>query len=291
MIQAVTSLNAAQAAVVQGAAASAQMLGAVVASGSGHVAPAPIESPRASEAVVQVDARRFVEHPSMYMSPSSVSGDGPASAGGAEAPPPGDAGSGDGSDRPAPGISAYDVYYALLSITMRHEVRFGEALVVYLLHEKGWIEEVSDERWKIMNDIADGRKGLERELELVKKVLKKKGSARHRLKVHVEFLLKDAASMFSRGDPWGSVGRKPLKKSRMDVGELRKKEKELEEGIVQAKIMREWLNSRVGWSEYSYVFLTDAGLEVLERLKVCVDDQRMARMTVDEYLSKTVEVS
>ncbi len=290
MFQAVTSFSTAQAA-IQGTAAFAHMFGTAGALEAAFVPPEPVTPSHAFEGDMRTNARRFVEHASMYMSPSSLSGDGPASAGGAEAPPPDGAGSGDGPDRPAPGITAYDVFYALLSITMRHEVRFGEELVVYLLHEKGWVEEVSDEKWKIMNDIADGREDLERELELVKRAIRKKGSAQHRLKVRVEFLLEDVTSMFSRGDPWGSVGRKQLRKSMTDVGDLRKKEKELEDGIAQAKVMREWLGHRVGLSEYGYVFLTDAGLKVLERLKASIDDQKMALMTVDEYLSEAVEVS
>lgn len=237
-----------------------------------------------------VDARRFADSPSLVYSLSPSSNDGPASSDGADAPPPSGSSddNGDGSDRPAPEISAYDVFYALFSVTMRHEVRFGEALAVYLIHTKGWIEEVSDAKRRVMNETAHSIEGLERELEDVKRTLRKKETVRHKFKIQAESLLQDVTSIFSRRVSSGTVRKKPLKKLSEDIEDLRKDKEELKGGISRAKIAKEWLD-RIGWSEYGFVSLTDAGLEVLGKLKAFKDDEKMMRMSVDEYLSEVVD--
>jgi hypothetical protein len=229
-----------------------------------------------------IGVSRFADSASRAYSFSPVSDDDNTSAAGAGAPPPGGAGSDDSSNKPVPKITAYDVFYALFSIQMRHEVRFGEALVVYLVHEKGWIEEVSKAKREAMKNTANGLEKLERKLELVKENLAKKESAQYKLKTVVESITQGVTSMFSRG------GLSGIRKLWADIEALRGMRDDFEKGIVRAGIAREWLD-RVGWSEYGYFFLTDAGLEALEKLKTFKDDKSMASMSVDEYLSNVVE--
>ena len=239
-----------------------------------------------------IGVSRFADSASRAYSLSPLSDDDNTSAPGSGAPPPGGAGSGsgDGSGKPVPKVNAYDVFHALFSIPLRHEVRLGEAMAVYLLHEKRWMEEVSKAKRGVMRDTSNGLEDLERELEMAKHALSKKESAQHKLKVQVESLLHGVTSIFSR--VVSSVPRKktPSGKLRKDIETLREEKSELEEGIARAKIAGEWLD-RIGWSEYGFVFLTDAGLEALEKLKTFKDDERMGYMTADEYISKVVDGS
>jgi hypothetical protein len=239
-----------------------------------------------------IGVNRFAEGASRVYSLSPLSDDDNTSAAGAGAPPPGgaDSGSGGGSGKPVPKITAYDVFHALFSIPLRHEVRLGEAMAVYLIHGKRWIEEISKAKREVMRDTSNGLEDLERELEMAKHALSKKESAQHKLKVQVESLLHGVTSIFSRFVSSGPRKRAPLRKLREDIETLRKERGELEEGIARAKIAGEWLD-RIGWSEYGFVFLTDAGLEALEKLKTFKDDERMGYMTADEYISKVVDGS
>lgn len=239
-----------------------------------------------------IGVSRFADSAFRAYSLSPLSDDDNTSAAGAGAPPPGGAGSGSGggSGRPVPEITAYDVFHALFSIPLRHEVRLGEALAVYLLHEKRWIEEVSKAKRGAVRDTSNGLEDLERELEMVKHALSKKESAQHKLRVQVESLLHGVTSIFSRFVSSGPRKRAPLRKLREDIETLKKEKLELENGIAHARIAGEWLD-RIGWSEYGFVFLTDAGLEALEKLKTFKDDERMGYMTADEYISKVVDGS
>lgn len=242
-----------------------------------------------------IGVERFADSASRVYSYSLLSNDDATSAsgaGGADAPPPAGGGSdsGDGSGKPVPKITTYDVFHALLSIPLRHEVRFGEALVVFLLHEKAWVEEVSKAKREAMKKTAHGLEDLERELKIVKEKLIEKESAQRRIKIRIESLLHDVTSVFLRRRSPGTREKTPLGKLRGEIDNLRKDKEELEDGISRAKIAREWID-RIGWSEYGYVFLTDAGLEALNKLKPFKDDERMGYMAVDEYLSNVVEGS
>jgi hypothetical protein len=240
-----------------------------------------------------IGVTRFADSASRVYSLSPLSDDDHTSAGGAggaDAPPPAGSGGGDGSDKPVPKITAYDVFHALLSIPLRHEVRFGEELVVYLLHEKRWIEEIDNSKREVMKDTANGLEKLKRKLELVRNNLAKKESTQHKLKTLVESIVQGVTSMFSRGGSLGIREKTSLRKLKEDIEALRVMRDDFEEGIARAKIARAWLD-RIGRSEYGYVFLNDAGLEVLGRLKPFKDDQRMEYMSTDEFLSKIVEGS